>query len=211
MIDRCEQVPLVLAEVIYPGGKPIANIYFPIEGFISLVTLLDRKPAMEIGMVGREGMLGTPVVLGVGHSPTHAVVQGGGAAWCIGIRSFRREMGRSSALQYEMQLYVYVVMTQMATNSACIGWHRLSARLARWLLMTQDRAQSDDFKVTHVFLAYMLGVRRVGITTAAKILQSQGIIRYQRGHLTVLDRRRLETAACSCYAADRTTYTALLG
>ncbi len=200
----------MLAEVIYPGGMPIPHVYFPVDGFISLVTLLDRKPVMEVGMVGSEGMLGIPVVLGVGKSPIHAVVQGGGSAWRIGTRSFRRELKRSGALQNEMQLYTYVTMAQLATTAACIGWHHLSARLARWLLMTQDRAQSDHFKVTHVFLAYMLGVRRVGITTAAKVLQRQGIIKYQRGNLTVLDRRALEAAACSCYATDRNTYAELL-
>jgi CRP-like cAMP-binding protein len=203
-------VSLVLAEVINPGGQPLPHVYFPLDGFISLVTLIDGKPVMETGMVGYEGMLGIPLALGIKKSPSHAVVQGTGKALRMSSSSFQQELRRSRTLQTIMHQYIYVVMTQFATSAACIGTHRLPARLARWLLMTQDRAQTDSFRVTHLFLSYMLGVRRVAITTAAKTLQRQGIITYCRGHLTVLDRQALESVACGCYETDLSTYVEVL-
>jgi CRP-like cAMP-binding protein len=207
----CEQVPLVFGEVLYHGAKPIRHVYFPVEGFISLVTVIDRKPIMEVGMVGSEGMLGVPLVLGVLGTPLHAVVQGSGSAWRIGRVAFRRELARDPALERILLLYVHVSMSQLASSAACLSLHLIRPRLARWLLMTQDRAHSENFKVTHEFLAYMLGVRRVGITTAAAALQRSGLIRYRRGNLTVLNRRGLEAAACGCYAMDSRAYTEILG
>jgi CRP-like cAMP-binding protein len=162
-------------------------------------------------MVGREGMLGTQLVLGVEAAPLHAVVQGAGAAWRAGAAEFSRELTRSAALQRMLNRYVYVTMTQLASAASCLRFHQIGPRLARWLLMSQDRAHSDNFHITHEFLAYMLGVRRVGITTAASILQREGLIKYRRGEIEVLNRRGLKAAACSCYAADREAYVNALG
>jgi Crp-like helix-turn-helix domain len=142
--------------------------------------------------------------------PRHALVQGQGAARRIGVRAFRNELARSPALQRLLNRYVYVLMTQLASSAACLRFHSIGPRLARWLLMSQDRAHSETFRVTHEFLSYMLGVRRVGITAAAGVLQRGGLINYRRGELTVLDRGGLEAAACSCYAADLRVYTELL-
>ena len=192
------------------GDKSIRHVYFPIEGFISLVTRLDGKPVLEVGMVGREGMLGAQMALGVNREPLHAVVQGPGSAWRIGRLAFRRELNRNQPLQQCLRRYLHVTMTQLAGSAACLRFHQIGPRLARWLLMTQDRAQSDHFKVTHEFLAFMLGVRRVGITMAAALLQRQGLVVYHRGNVTILNRRGLERAACGCYAADRQAYTELL-
>jgi CRP-like cAMP-binding protein len=184
--------------------------YFPTDCFISLVTRIDFEPGLEVGMVGREGMLGAQLVLGVNTTPLHALVQGPGAAWRIDAAPLRREIERRKALDGVLRLYVQVLMGQLATAAACTRFHKVGPRLARWLLMSQDRAHSSTFHLTHEFLAYMLGVRRVGITASAGDLQRRGLIRYQRGAVTVLNRRGLEAAACGCYAADKRGYALLL-
>lgn len=211
LLAICEPVQLVLGEVLCEPGSVTRHVYFPVDSFISLLTLVDGKPALEVGMVGREGMLGAELALGVATTPLHALVQGEGAAWRITSAAFRRELAGSVALQRVMHRYIYVLMSQLASSAACLRFHLIGPRLARWLLMSQDRAHNDRFRVTQEFLAYMLGVRRVGITTAAGELQRNGLIEYRRGHLTVLDRKGLEAAACSCYAADQKVYAKLLG
>ena len=210
LLALCEQVPLTLAEVLYEPGQATRHVYFPTKGFISLVAQLEGSPGLEVGMVGREGMLGAQMALGVAVTPLRALVQGPGMAWRIGAAAFRAELARSPALQRGLNRYLYVLMAQLSASAACLRFHHIDARLARWLLMSHDRAQADQFRVTHEFLAYMLGVRRVGITTAAVGLQRAGLIAYRRGALTVLDRAGLEAAACGCYAADRKAYAALL-
>ena len=210
LLAICEPVQLVLSDVLSEAGTPTRHVYFPTEGFISLVALVDGSPSLEVGMVGREGMVGAQLVLGVVTTPLRALVQGPGAAWRIGTKAFRTELAHSPALQRGLNRYLYVLMAQLAASAGCLRFHQIGARLARWLLMSQDRAHADSFHVTHEFLSYMLGVRRVGITTAASALQRSGLIEYHRGELTVLDRSGLEAAACGCYAADRHTYAALL-
>ncbi len=210
LLAICEPVELVLAEVLYEPGKPTRHVYFPTEGFISLVMSIDGNPGLEIGMVGREGMAGAQLALGVVAAPLHALVQGEGTAWRIGAAAFRRELALSPALQRGLHRYLYVLMCQMAEAAGCLRYHLIGPRLARWLLMSQDRAHRAEFRVTQEFLAYMLGVRRVGVTKAAGELQRTGLIEYRRGVLTVLDRKGLEAAACSCYAVDRRTYDQLL-
>jgi hypothetical protein len=210
LLRVCEPVDLLLSQVLGSPGKPTRHVYFPTGACISLVTPIDGKPALEVGMVGREGMVGAQLALGVATAPLHAVVQGGGTSWRIDSAPFRIELARSSALRETLNLYVYVLMAQLAASAACLRFHPIGPRLARWVLMTQDRAHSDHFYMTHEFLAYMLGVRRVGITTAAGALQRSGLIKYHRGELTVIDRGGLEEAACGCYAADRKSYANLL-
>ena len=211
LLALCEPVQLRLAEVLCEPEKPTRHVYFPIEGFISLVAQADGQPALEVGMVGREGMLGAHLALGVVTAPLHALVQGGGAAWRIATPAFRAELARSAPLQRGLNRYLYVLMEQLAASAACLRFHQIGPRLARWLLMSQDRAHADHFHVTHEFLSYMLGVRRVGITAAAGTLQRTGLIEYRRGELTVLDRCGLEAAACGCYALDRKAYAELMG
>lgn len=210
LLALCEPIQLVLAEVLCEPGKPTRHAYFPIDGFISLVARTDSHPGLEVGMVGREGMLGAQLALGVTTAPLHALVQGPGGAWRIATADFRRELARSPALQRGLNRYIYVLMSQLAASAACQRFHLIGPRLARWLLMSQDRAHGDSFRVTQEFLALMLGVRRVGITTAASALQRSGLIEYHRGELTVLDRGGLETMACGCYATDRQAYVELL-
>jgi CRP-like cAMP-binding protein len=205
-----EPVILVLGDVLCLRGAPTRHVYFPVDAFISLVTAVDAHPSLEVGMVGREGMLGAPLVLGVGAAPWRSLVQGGGSAWRIAAAPFRRELAGSVALQRGLNRYVFVLLAQLATSAACVRFHEIGPRLARWLLMTQDRAHADRFVVTHEFLACMLGVRRVGVTLAAGELQRRGLIAYHRGQVDVLDRAGLEAAACSCYVADRQGYRELL-
>jgi CRP-like cAMP-binding protein len=210
LLGICEPVDLELSAVLCHSGKLTRHVYFPIDSTISLVTPIDGEPVLEVGMVGREGMVGAQIVLGVTTPPLHAVVQGAGKAWRIATPIFRSELARSSALRRCLNRYLYVLMSQFAVSAACLRFHLIGPRLARRLLMTQDRAHANTFHVTHEFLAYMLGVRRVGITTAAGALQRAGLVEYRRGELVVLDRRGLEAAACGCYAADRKSYAELL-
>ncbi|ALP54837.1 Crp/Fnr family transcriptional regulator [Candidatus Tenderia electrophaga] len=206
----CAPVELVFAEVLAKPGTLIAHVYFPTESSISLTTPTDACASLEVSMVGDEGMLGTTLILGVDISPLHAVVQGAGPALRMDTARFRRELTTSTTLQREVKRYLYVTMNQMAQTAACARLHVVEKRLARWLLMTHDRAHSDEFYVTHEFLAYMLGVRRVGVTMAATSLQKRKLISYSRGRITVLDRVGLEAAACACYAADKAAYTRIM-
>jgi CRP-like cAMP-binding protein len=206
LLAACEPVQLVLSEVLCELGAPTRHVFFPTDGFISLVAQVDKHPGLEVGMVGREGMVGAQLVLGVANSPLRVLVQGPGASWRVGVAAFRRLLAQSPALQRLLDRYLYVLMSQTLSSAGCLRFHLISPRLARWLLMSQDRAHADHFRITHEFLAYMLGVRRVGVTVAAGDLQRRGLISYHRGEMKVLDRPGLEAAACSCYAADRTVY-----
>ena len=210
LLALCEPVDLQFEQVLWEQGRPARHVYFPTEAFISLVASLDDKPVLEVGMAGFEGVLGAQLAWGVKNAPLHAIVQGPGAAWRIDANRFCGEVARSKALRHYLDLYLSVFVSQLGTSAACVRFHLIGPRLARWLLMTQDRARSKTFHVTHQFLSYMLGVRRVGITAAAGLLQDHGLVTYARGTLSVLDRQGLEAAACTCYAADCRNYAELL-
>ena len=206
----CEPVQLGLAEVLCGHGEALTHVYFPVDGFISLLTRVDAHPGLEVGMIGREGMLGAWLVLGVDNASAAALVQGPGLAWRMAVAPFKRELARNAALRAGLGRYIGVRLAQMTASTACTRFHQIAPRLARWLLMSQDRAHADHFHVTHEGLAMLLGVRRVGITMAAGTLQRAGLIDYHRGELTVINRRGLEAASCSCYAADESSYAALM-
>ena len=206
LLAVCEPVELTLGDVLCEPGKATRHVWFPVDGFISMVAPIDGKPALEVGMVGREGVLGAHLALGVATVPLHALVQGAGSALRVTATAFRAELARSPALQRVLNRYLYVLMAQLTGSAACLRFHEIGPRLARWLLMSQDRAHAARFHVTHEFLAYMLGVRRVGVTAAASGLQRSGLIEYHRGEMAVLDRKGLEAAACDCYANDSQAY-----
>jgi len=192
-------VELVFGEVLYEPGDPIRDVYFPTQSLVSLLTVVEGHLALEVGMVGREGMVGVPLVLGADASPVRALVQGAGPALKMNAQRFRNELNASPPLQREVQRYVYAMMVQISQTAGCNRFHVVEARLARWLLMTRDRMRSGHFRMTHEFLSHMLGVRRVGVTEAASALQRRKLIEYSRGSITILDDRGLEAACCSCY------------
>lgn len=211
VLASCERVDLRFAEVLCEANEPIKYAYFPVDGFISLVTTLDSGEKLEVGIVGAEGMFGVSLVSGVNVASHHALVQGAGMALRMSAATFARHFKQNMAFQKDLHRYVYVLMRQLALTAACSHYHNTSARLARWLLLTRDRARSDKFHLTHEFLAYMLGVRRVGITEAATALQKRGLIEYRRGQIVILNGPGLERASCSCYRQASNLYAQTLG
>jgi hypothetical protein len=177
----------------------LRHVYFPNDAIISLLTPVDGHISVEVGLVGREGMAGMGLYLDIGVSPVLMLVQGSGTATRMKASSFRNEIKRNSTLQRELSHYLYAFMAQAAQTAACSRHHLLVARLARRLLMTLDRVQSNEFYLTHEFLAHMLGVRRVGVTRAAGLLQEKKLISYRRGNISILNRKGLERASCRCY------------
>ncbi|WP_148255399.1 Crp/Fnr family transcriptional regulator [Aidingimonas lacisalsi] len=207
---ECETVELAFGEVLLHPAEMITHVYFPVDSFISLIVVIEGDNRLEVAMAGREGMLGTSLILDIEEEPLLALVQGKGSALRISATSFQRLLLESPVLHQRLKRYLYVVMNQMAKTAACNHFHRIEARLARWLLMTQDRARTDHLQLTHEFLAMMLGVRRAGITMAAIALQTRGLIRYHRGEIKVLNRSGLIEASCACYTEDRALYAKML-
>ena len=203
---KLEPVTLKFGQVLYEPGNAIEHVYFPLDSMVSLLTAVDRRRTLEVGMVGNEGMAGMPFILGVGISGVRALVQGAGQAMRMGAKAFRTEFERNPALQQALYRYTYALMAQISQTAACNRFHQTSNRLARWLLMTRDRVGSEDFSLTQDFLAHMLGSRRVGVTQAASELKRRGLINYNRGRMQLLDVPGLKRASCSCYQAIRSIY-----
>lgn len=210
LLAACESVELEFGTVLFEPEERIRDVYFPTDSFVSLLVPVDGKTHLEVCMVGDEGMVGAPLILGVDRSELRALVQGSGPAWRMSARTFGRELGASGVLRDTLHRYLQVRMTQFAQAAACTRFHLIEGRLARWLLMTQDRAHDSQFHVTHEVLAHMLGVRRVGVTRAANALQKRKLIRYHRGEVSILNRAAMEAASCGCYRADLRAYEYLL-
>ncbi len=210
VVAACDRVDLPFAQVLFEPGEPIKYVYFPISSFISLITALDDRDKLEVGIVGSEGMVGVSLALGVNVDAHYALVQGAGLALRMSAATFSRHFRENSVFQKEMRLYVCVLMRQLAMTAACSHFHGTAERLARWLLLTRDRAHSDHFHLTHKSLAYMLGVRRVSITEAASTLHKNGLIEYRRGQIAILDGRGLEKISCRCYRQGNNLYDQIM-
>jgi hypothetical protein len=210
MLARGEQVELTFGDILCEPDQPYRHVYFPLTGFISLVTTVGGHEPMEMGLIGNEGMLGVTLALGIGTAPLRGVVQGSGGALRMSVPQLRRGLRDSPGLLRTLHRYLYVLMAQLSQTTACTRFHEVEPRLARWLLMTHDRAHADHFHLTHQLLADMLGVRRSAVTIAAGALRRKNLIRYVRGEISILSRQGLEAASCECYAATAGDYSHLL-
>ena len=203
---QLEPVKLQFGQILYEPDAPIRQVYFPLDCLISLLTAVDRRRTLEVGMVGNEGMTGMPFVLGIGLSGVRALVQGGGTALCIASTPFRIEFDRNRPLQQALFRYTYALMAQISQTAACNRFHDAQERLARWLLMTRERVRSEDFALTQEFLAHMLGLRREGVTEAASALKRRKLISYHRGQIRILDVKGLKASSCTCYQIVKAVY-----
>ena len=199
LLPGLQPVELTNGDLLYDPDGRIDYVYFPINCLVSLLTAVDKRRSLEVGMVGNEGMVGMPMVMGIGISAVRALVQGSGTAMRMSAARFRTEFKKNIPLQRALFRYNHLLMAQIAQSAACNRFHEADARLARWLLMSSDRLQSDEFLMTQEFLSHMLGVRRVGVTEAAGDLQRKQLIEYTRGHIRILNRKGMEEEACSCY------------
>lgn len=195
----CDSVALVPGEVLCESDRPFPHAYFPVAGFISLMTTMADGPPLELGLIGQDGMLGATLSLGVLTAPTRGIVQGAGSALVIGVAQLRIELRNSVRLLRVMNRYQFRLLMQMLQTATCTHFHDIEPRLARCLLMTHDLSVGNRVHLTHDNLAQSLGVRRSGVTIAAGALQHRGLISYTRGDIRILDRAGLEGAACTCY------------
>jgi len=205
-LNELEPVTLRFGQILYEAGGRISHVYFPLDSLISLLTAVDKRRTLEVGMVGNEGMTGMPFILGMGVSGVRALVQGGGRALRMTAAPFRIEFDANQPLRQALFRYTYALMAQISQTAACNRFHDAEARLARWLLMTRERVGSNEFPLTHEFLAHMLGLRREGVTEAASALKRRGLIDYRRGKIQILDLKGLKASACPCYQIVKTVY-----
>lgn len=211
LAPHLEPVNLSAGEILYYPDQAITHVYFPNRGTISIVSMFGDGGSVEVGMVGNEGMFGVCIFLGSISTPLEAVVQLPGDGLRMRAAVLRKEFQQGGLLQDLLLRYTQAFITQIAQTAACNSRHPIDGRLARWLLMCQDRAQSRDMKMTQEFIATMLGTRRAGVTVAAGQLRHEGVINYQRGHLTINDRARLEANSCECYEIVKKEFDRLVG
>ena len=208
---RLEPVEYNQRTVIHAPGEPITAVLFPENGWVSMLALLLDGNSAEVGIVGFDGMVGLPLLLGSDSSPVEAMIQAPGTMLRLSAEAFHEEVERSPALRKLLLRYALAFQAQVAQTAACNGHHALDQRLARWLLMAHDRVIGDEFPMTQDLLALMLCVHRPGVTVAARLFQQAGLIRYGAGQITVTDRPGLEAAACECHAAVKREFDRLLG
>jgi CRP-like cAMP-binding protein len=194
-----EEGALSFGEVLYEAGEIIRRVYFPNHGVVSLLSMVEERSTLEVGVVGAEGMVGISVFLGAQASPNQALVQGAGAAMSMSADAMRKHVGHEGPLPDLLRRYANSLLAQISQTAACNRFHAVEARLARWLLMTHDLIRSNEFRLTQEFLSHMLGVRREGVTNAARALQRRNLISYVRGRITILNREGLEAGSCGCY------------
>ncbi len=210
---RPNLAPVVLdyRKILYEAARPIEHVYFPVDGVASLVITSAEGGSAEVGTIGSEGMVGLPLCLGEHEAPSSVYVQVPGTALRMDANTFRSELGQIPTLNLTMLRYIHAFFNQVAQSAACTHLHRVEQRCCRWLLMTRDRMPSDDFLLTQEFLGMMLGVRRTTVTEVMGSLQKAGLIRYRRGHVSVIDSDVLRLRACECYDISRLEFDRLLG
>jgi CRP-like cAMP-binding protein len=206
-----DPVTLGYRQVLYASNKEINFVYFLESGVGSLVNTMINGAAAEVGTIGNEGVVGLPILLNDNTAPMTVYIQVPGAGWRMSADRLRKEMERSASMRTVMLHYAHAFFNQVAQSAACNHYHTLRQRCCRWLLMTHDRMQSDDFLLTQEFLAMMLGVQRTGVSAATGALKKAGYINYSRGSVTILNRRGLEQSACECYAVSKREFDRLLG
>jgi CRP-like cAMP-binding protein len=210
LYPHLELVPLPLGEVLYESGDQLQHVYFPILSIVSLLYVMADGASAEIAVVGNEGIIGIALFMGGETMPNRAVVQSAGHAYRLKGQLLKEEFNRAGELQHLLLRYTQALLTQMSQTAVCNRHHSVDQQLCRWLLLSLDRLPSNQLTMTQELIANMLGVRREGVTEAAGKLQSDGLINYSRGRITVLDRPRLEARACECYQVVKTEFDRLL-
>ena len=208
---RLERVELPFDQILLAAGGPVDAMLFPERGMVSLIATLEDGDQVEVGLSGREGLVGLPLIFGDDRSLAEARVQLGGTALRLDAASLRAELDRNAGLPRLLLRYALAFQAQVTLTAACNTRHAIEQRLARWLLTAHDRAEAEEFPMTHEFLSLMLGVRRPGVTIAAGMLQKAGLIHYARGRMAITDRPGLEAASCECYHTVRHEFARLLG
>jgi CRP-like cAMP-binding protein len=201
-----EPVNLSMGQMLYETDLKISYVYFPEKAIISLIQTTQQGQSVEVGLVGREGIAGISLISGLTESPYRAIVQIANGAWRMAADAFKEEFNRGEAFHDLILRYVHALMMQVANTAVCNRLHPVEQRLARWLLMSQDRIQINQLRLTHEFIAAMLGVGRVPVTLAAKMLQKAGLIQYRRGEITITDREGLELVSCECYVLSKAEF-----
>jgi CRP-like cAMP-binding protein len=205
-----ESVPLALGKVIYEADQTLTHVYFPTTAIVSLLYTMEDGTSAEMGVVGYDGVVGIAVFMGGDTTPNRAVVQSAGDALRLELKHFREELRRSDELHRLLLLYTQALLTQMSQTAVCNRLHSVEQQLCRWLLLSHDRLESNELIMTQELIANMLGVRREGVSVAAHRLQHAGLIRYKRGHITIVDRPGLESRVCECYQVVKTECDRLL-
>jgi CRP-like cAMP-binding protein len=209
-LPRLEPVDLPLGQVLYEPGVTLRHVYFPTDAIVSLLYVMENGASAEIAVVGREGLVGVSLFMGGGSTPSRAVVQSAGKGFRLDAAHMNEEFNRAGVVMRLLLRYTQALITQMAQTAVCNRHHSLDQQLCRWLLLSLDRLDGNQLKMTQELIANMLGVRREGVTEAALKLQQAGLIRYARGHISVLDRPGLEARSCECYAVVKKEYDRLL-
>ena len=209
-LQHLEPVELPLGEVLYEPGSTQSHVYLPTTAIVSMLYVMEDGDSAEIAVVGNEGIVGIPLFMGGDSTSSRAVVQSAGAGFRLKAQAMREEVNRSGPVLHLLLRYTQALITQMAQTAVCNRHHTVDQQLCRWLLLSLDRLQGNELVMTQELIANMLGVRREGVTEGALKLQHAGLIRYLRGHITVVDRKGLEERSCECYAAVKKEYDRLL-
>jgi len=211
LVPHLEAVILAYRQPLGEANEPMRSVYFPVTGVVSLVNMMANGSAAEVGTIGNEGIVGLPVLFGDTTAPTGVYIQVPGAGLKMPARIFGEQINLSKTLRTAFLHYAAAFFNQVAQSAACVTFHPLEQRCCRWLMMTRDRMPTDEFMLTQEFLAMMLGVQRSSVNTAMGSLQKKGLVKYSRGHVTILDRKRLQAEACECYEVTKREFDRLLG